>query len=305
MSRQLRIEYPGALYHVMSHGTGNLWLYKSEKDFQDYLDLLLDVKKKFKFEFHALILMRNHYHFLVETPFANLSKGMNYFNGQLAQHYNRRQMRQGAVFRTRYKAVLIEQEKYYRTVFCYIHQNALRANIVNKVEKYEGGIWYYLERGGTNKVMLNNLISWDSVKLKLGVKSLHRIKLLLNSDLQESPMEGQKYEYFIGSPAWIENIKRKYINSIPKEFNQKTRIEKATSEIWKKFRVLKDYKDHPEYLNFVILILWKYSNLSQSDIATKFNISTSNAVSRRISYFNKKLNDDRKLNHLLNKIESG
>lgn len=79
MSRQLRIEYKGALYHIMSHGTGLLWFYKDRKHFLLFLGLLKDLEKKYNFLFHTIIFMRNHYHILLETPDANLSKGINRF----------------------------------------------------------------------------------------------------------------------------------------------------------------------------------------------------------------------------------
>jgi len=78
MARQLRIEYEGALYHVMSHGNGFQWIYKSYDNYSDYIDLLLEVQAKYKFIIHSYILMRNHYHILLETPLGNLSRGMLY-----------------------------------------------------------------------------------------------------------------------------------------------------------------------------------------------------------------------------------
>ncbi|MDD3627409.1 MAG: transposase, partial [bacterium] len=264
----------------MSHGTGDLWLYKSQRDFQDFLELLLDVKNKYKFEFHTLILMLNHYHFIIETPFRNLSKGMNYFNGELAKRYNKRYKRKGAVFRSRYKAILIDQDNYYLNVYRYINQNALRIKIVDKVEEYQGGLWYYLEKGGKPRELITELINWSSVKSRLGISNIHKIKDWVNEELESSPHAGQKYAYLLGTPSWIEKIKKKYVDPLllPKDFNQKHRIKKATSEIWKKFKKLKDYKNHPDHLNIVIYILWKYSNLNQSEIATKLNLSGSNSV---------------------------
>ena len=303
--RQLRIEYPGALYHVMSHGTGDLWLYKTPEDFQDFLELLLDVKNKYKFDFQTLILMLNHYHFQVETPFANLSKGMNYFNGELAKRYNKRYKRKGAVFRSRYKAILIDRDNYYRNVYRYINQNALRIKITDKVEKYQGGIWYYLENGGKSRDLINKLINLNLVKSRLGMSSLHKIKNWVNEELEKLPQEAQKYEYLLGTPSWIEKIKKKYVDPLllPKNFNQKSRIKKANSDIWKKFKKLKDYKNHPEYLNIVIFILWRYSNLNQSEIANKLNLSGSNSVCCRKYKFKKRLKQDKKLRKLLKKIE--
>lgn len=306
MSRQLRLEYPGAFYHVMSHGTGNLWLYKTPDDFQDFLELLLDVKNKYKLEFHTLILMMNHYHFIVETPFENLSKGMNYFNGELAKRYNKRYKRKGAVFRSRYKAILIDQDNYYQNVYRYINQNALRIKIVDKVEEYQGGLWYYLEKGGKSLELMTELINWSSVKSRLCISNLHKIKDWVNEELERSPHAGQKYEYLLGAPSWIENIKKKYVDPLllPKDFNQKSRIEKATSDIWKKFKILKDYKDHPEYLNILIYLLWEYSSLDQSQIAEKLRLSNNNVVCCRLYRFKNRLKEDKKLEKLLKKIET-
>jgi hypothetical protein len=250
--------------------------------------------------------MLNHYHFQVETPFANLSKGMNYFNGEFAKRFNKRQKRKGAVFRSRYKAILIDQDNYYKNVYRYINQNAMRIKIVDNVEEYQGGIWYYLEKGGKPRDLINKLINWDSVKSRLGISSLHKIKNWLNEELEKSPQEGQKYEYMLGNPSWIEKIKKKYVDPLltPKKFNQKSQMNKTTSTIWKKFKKLNDYKDHSEYLNIVIYLLWKYSSLNQSQIAEKLRLLNNNVVCCRLYRFEKRLKEDKKLEKLLKNIET-
>ncbi len=306
MSRQLRIEYPGAYYHVMSHGTGDLWLYKTPTDFKVFLELLFEVKEKYKFSFQTFTLMLNHYHFQIETPFGNLSKGMNYFNGELGKRYNKRYERSGAVFRSRYKAILIEHETYYKNVYRYINQNPTRIGIAKKVEEYQGGLWYYLEKGGPLLNLINELISWKSVKENLGISNLGKINRWLNEDLEKSPQEGQKYEYLLGTPSWIDKIKRKFIDPLllPSDFIHKKKIEKNSSIIWKRFRSLKDYKTHKDYNNIVIYLLWTYSNLTQEDIAVKLKISNSNAVGQRIYKIKRRLKKDVKLKEFLNKIEN-
>lgn len=304
MSRQLRIEYTGANYHVMCHGTGKLWLYKNQSNLIDFLDLLIQVKEKYKFEFHTFILMRNHYHLLIETPFANLSKGMNFFNGEYAKRLNLRYKRSGKVFRSRYKAILIEKKNYYNNVYRYINQNALRSNIVEKVEDYMGGIWYHIKRADKVCHLINDLISWDLVFNHLRIYSLTKLKSWLNQEMVSLSTENQKYEYILGTPSWVEKIKKKYIDPLhlPKDFNQKSRIKRASSEIWEKFKKLKQYKNHLEYINIAIYILWKYSNLSQSEIAIKFNLPGSNSVSQRLYQFKKRISKNKELKEIVTQI---
>ena len=134
---------------------------------------------------------------------------------------------------------------------------------------------------------------------------MKQIKLQLNEELEKSPQESQKYEYLLGIPSWIEKIKKKYVDPLllPKDFNQKSRIKKATSEIWKKFKNLRNYKSDKDYKNLVVYLLWKYSNLSQAEIAHKLHISNSNAVGQRIYKIRKRLQKKGKLKKLLDKIE--
>ena len=95
MSRPLRISYPGALYHITSRGDGRENIYLIEEDREVFLSIMGEVYNKFNWQFHAYCLMSNHYHLLVETPRANLSKGMQYLNGVYTQQFNRRHRRVG------------------------------------------------------------------------------------------------------------------------------------------------------------------------------------------------------------------
>ena len=95
MFRPLRISYPGALYHITSRGDGRENIYLMEEDREVFLSIMGEVYNKFNWQFHAYCLMSNHYHLLVETPRANLSKGMQYLNGVYTQQFNRRHRRVG------------------------------------------------------------------------------------------------------------------------------------------------------------------------------------------------------------------
>jgi REP element-mobilizing transposase RayT len=90
MARPLRLEFSNALYHVLARGNRRESIYLGEADFADFLSLLAEVSVRFNWLVHAYCLMTNHYHVLVETPDANLSRGMRHMNGVYTQRFNHR-----------------------------------------------------------------------------------------------------------------------------------------------------------------------------------------------------------------------
>jgi len=110
MARPLRLEFAGALYHVTSRGDGREAIFLADGDRRLFLDVLAGVGDRFNWSVHAYCLMTNHYHLLVETPDANLSKGMRQLNGVYTQRFNRTYTRSGHVFQGRYKAILAQKE---------------------------------------------------------------------------------------------------------------------------------------------------------------------------------------------------
>ena len=107
MARPLRIEYPGALYHVTSRGDRQEAIFDDDQDRTAFLNVLSEVVSRFRWRCHAYCLMGNHYHLMIETPEANLTKGMRHLNGVFTQWSNRRHNRSGHLFEGRYKAILV------------------------------------------------------------------------------------------------------------------------------------------------------------------------------------------------------
>src|SRR4030042_5793823 len=129
MARPLRIEFPGAVYHVTSRGNARQTIFIDDEDRGGFLDLLSIVVERFNWICHAYCLMGNHYHLLIETPDGNLSKGMRELNGIYTQHFNRRHGRVGHVFQGRFKAILVEKDSYLLELCRYIVLNPVRAGI--------------------------------------------------------------------------------------------------------------------------------------------------------------------------------
>jgi len=136
MSRPLRIEFPGAFYHVTSRGNERKAIFYSDGDRLIFSDVLADVCRRFNWIVHAYCQMDNHYHLLVETPDGNLSKGMRHLNGVYTQRFNRKQNRIGHVFQGRYKAILVDKDSYLLELARYIVLNPVRARMLRSAEDW-------------------------------------------------------------------------------------------------------------------------------------------------------------------------
>lgn len=136
MSRPLRLELAGGLYHVTSRGDGREDIYLSEADRLAWLDVFGQVCKRFNWVCHAWCQMGNHYHLVIETPEANLAQGMRQLNGVYTQRFNRAHGRVGHVFQGRYKAILVERDSYLLELARYVVLNPLRAGMVKRLEAW-------------------------------------------------------------------------------------------------------------------------------------------------------------------------
>src|SRR5262245_61850059 len=137
MARPLRIEYPGALYHITTRGNARRGIFKDDRDRLLFLDILHRVSDRYHWHCHAYCLMDNHYHLVVETPDANLALGMRQLNGIYTQAYNRRHRRTGHLFQGRYKAILVEKESHLLEVCRYVVLNPVRAKAVDHLGRWK------------------------------------------------------------------------------------------------------------------------------------------------------------------------
>ena len=132
MARQLRIEYPGAIYHVMSRGDRKDPIFLDDGDGHDFIKTLAEACQKTGFEIHSYCLMKNHFHLVVETPEGNLAAGMRWLLSTYASRFNHRHELCGHVFSGRCKALVVQGDGsgYLRTVCDYTHLNPVRAKVL-------------------------------------------------------------------------------------------------------------------------------------------------------------------------------
>ena len=138
MARQLRIEYPGGVYHVTGRGNARQDVFLDNEDRQSFLDLLQKVNKRFNWLCHAYCLMDNHYHLLIETPEGNLSQGMRQVGGVYTQTFNRRHGMVGHLFQGRFKSILVEKDSHLLELCRYVVLNPVRAGMQLLVEDCRG-----------------------------------------------------------------------------------------------------------------------------------------------------------------------
>jgi putative transposase len=136
MARGIRVEYPGAFYHVMARGNRRERIFRDDGDRRFFCQTLGEACERCGWKVHAWVLMSNHYHLMLETPEGNLVAGMKWLQNTYTRRFNNRHRLWGRLFGDRYKAVLSEggSDYYYRSLMDYIHLNPVRVGLVRIAE---------------------------------------------------------------------------------------------------------------------------------------------------------------------------
>jgi REP-associated tyrosine transposase len=203
MARPLRVEFPGAIYHLTSRGNARQKVFFTDTDRELFLDTLSQVVSRYGWICHAYCLMANHYHLLVETPKANLSLGMRQLNGMYTQSFNRRHNRVGHLFQGRFKAILVEKESYLLELCRYIVLNPVRVK-----GKGEIGAWKWSSyRATAGLASVPEFLSTDWILGQFGknrAKAQKQYRAFVREGLENRPWEGLKGQIYLGSEAFIE-----------------------------------------------------------------------------------------------------
>ena len=136
MARPIRIQFPGAFYHVLCRGNARTRIYRSNRDKQRFLEIFSEATDRYQLICEAYCLMDNHYHFLIETPLGNLSSAMHFLNGKYTQWFNYKYDRVGHLFQGRYKAILVEKDTYIAELARYIVLNPVKAQLIDHPSRW-------------------------------------------------------------------------------------------------------------------------------------------------------------------------
>ena len=194
MARKLRLEYPGAVYHVMNRGDRREAIFQDDQDRELFLATLAEACAKADWQVHAYCLMGNHFHLVVETPQGNLVAGMKWFLGTYTARCNRRHKLCGHLFSGRYQSLVVDAASpgYLRTVCEYVHLNPVRAKWLRPEEPLRAYRWSsypaYLERTGRRPAWLRVDRVFDEMGIpKDSVAGRKRFERVMEERRQDSP----------------------------------------------------------------------------------------------------------------------
>ena len=206
MARPLRIEFPGAVYHVTSRGNARQDIFIDDEDRGSFLDLLSIVVERFNWLCHAYCLMGNHYHLLIETLDGNLSKGMRELNGVCTQGFNQRYRRVGHLFQGRYKAILVEKDNHLLSLCRYVVLNPVRVGLIERPEQWKWSS-YRATIGLVKRVSfltIDWILSQFDGKKRVAMEKYKRF--VMEGIDKESPWETLKGQIFYGTEEFIKQL---------------------------------------------------------------------------------------------------
>jgi REP element-mobilizing transposase RayT len=214
MARPLRIQYSNAWYHVMNRGRTGERIFKQKEDYLAFIDLLKDIGEMWNAGVAAYCLMSSHYHLLIQTPDANLSRCMRHINGVYTQRFNRAHGREGHLFRGRYKSILVDADSYLLELVRYIHRNPLEAGLVDRLDSYawsshkgylsDGKRWSWLHKDFVLKMFSENR-----------AEALKRYKGFVQKETLEEInqiLSRRKWPWVIGSEGFVDRIKKEFFS---------------------------------------------------------------------------------------------
>lgn len=213
MSRPPRIEFPGACYHVTGRAPTGRKSFKDRTDYRAFLNVLDSVAARFGWLIHSYALLENHYHVVVEVPHSNLSRGMRQLNGVYTQHYNRRHLGEGPVFRGRFKSIVFEKDLYLLAICRHVLLNPLRISGQASLEKYRFSSYLAMIGEVSSPDFLHRDTVLQSFSTDLEKAEARWKKFVADGQQADSPLAGRSNQVLLGSEQFVDRLQTLMKNS--------------------------------------------------------------------------------------------
>ena len=304
MPRQMRIDFSGAIHHVMSRGDRRENIYLNDVDRQDFLKTLAEACQKTDWQVHAYCLMHNHFHLVVETPNANLVDGMHWLLSTYTIRLNRRHETPGHVFSGRYKALVVESDEggYLKTVCDYVHLNPVRAHLLGTQDRLLSYPWsslgWYLaareHRPGwmrVDRLLGEHGIQHDTAAGRMEFEGRMEARRMQEED--EEQLKPLRRGWCLGSPEFRERMLEQLEQRAGENPNAEVRRESAAAKAerivvqelarlgWKEEELVRQRKNAPEKLA-IAARLRKETILPLKSIAARVGLGTSKGANRNL-----------------------
>jgi len=322
MARPLRIQYPGAVYHVTCRGNERRDIYRDDEDRRTFLGLLTRSMNIYSVKLHAYVLMDNHFHLLVETPLGNLGEFMRHFNITYTARFNRRHKRCGNLYQGRYKSILVEKEAYLSALSRYIHLNPIKVKKLAKntpqeqMEYLSQYAWSslagYLDQRKSEKMVDYHLVLADyGGETKNGRASYRRqIQVDLTTSIAvkkdvigQSILGGEDFIRWVHETIPGENVRCEQPTAVEiKRYVRKDAIlEVLERETGKDLEGLR--KEKGDLRRLAMDLLYRYGGLKGPEVGSMFAVSY-NMVSQVRKRLHERLSLDQGLMDMLRRLES-
>lgn len=305
----------------MNRGRRGEEIFTDKHDYQMFVDLLIETAEIWNFRISAYCLMPNHYHILVQTPNANISRGMRHINGVYTQRFNRRYFCDGSLFRGRYKSILVGGDSYLLQLVRYIHRNPLKAGLTDKIDKYawsshKGYLSVVRKWEWLNKRFIFSILTKDS---RLWLKQYKRFMSVETDKELTETIESKRWPSIMGPSDFIDWVKGKYYalkadDDIPqsKELAPgNDAIIKAVCDHWNVAEddlVKSKRGQFNEPRNVAIYLTRSLRHDSLQEICAQFKMNKYSSVSSIIERMKARIDTDRqikkRINGLCNTIKS-
>jgi len=317
MGRAWRIEYEGALYHLISRGNDGQAIYLNDVDRNLFLDTISEMSERFEVDIFAYVLMPNHYHLLVKTLRANLKKAMQWFGTTYTRRFNNRNLKKGHLFQGRYKSILVQNDAYAVRLSCYIHRNPLRAGIVSRLIDYKWSSYPVYAYGRKSP-------SWLSTKLILSYfkgidkHKQYREKVQKYAREEKRLLEDVRHGMILGTEKFLKRVRKQFLPDIPNhDLPQQKKLArdididdvlKKSAEILQvdldKFIQAKRLHGIDKHKrDLIVYFLWNRGIMTNEQLGQIFDISHS-GVSHSARRFKKEMLNDKKLKKHFDKFNS-
>ncbi|MCD6581014.1 MAG: transposase [Desulfuromusa sp.] len=315
MSRPLRIEFPGAWYHVMNRGRRGDEVFSTAEDFQEFINILTESAELWDVKISAYCLMTNHYHLLVQTPKGNLSRFMRHLNGVYTQRYNRRHGYDGQLFRGRYKAILVEEDNYLLELVRYIHRNPVRAGIIDNIEQYPWSSHHsYLSSEKSNWLHKDFILKMFSSDFKKSHRAYQQFIIKEDSEEISQIYEKKKLPAVLGRVEFIDWVKNTFYTEkshkqVPDSDQLAPEIEQIKSTVCRYYNIASDQLERSvrgisnEPRNVAIYLTRVLRQEGLMEISMAFGMQGYSSASSAIARVKKQLSNDKLLQKRISEIK--
>lgn len=322
MARQLRIQFSGAVYHITCRGNARQNIYKDNKDRKEFLEILQESQRIYSIKIFSYVLMSNHYHLLIETPKGNISDYMRHLNIRYTSHYNRRHKKVGHLFQGRFKSILVDKDTYLTMLSRYIHLNPVKIKSMRRMP-YEEKIKYLREYrwsslpGYVSKRKKENYVDYDLVLEEYGGdndEGRRAYGKMISIDMSGSMEIKDKIvgQSILGREEFIKKVLERHLKKDSNSREQPSFRElhglKAREEIIRVVeeetgKGLEELKKAKGVERAILMdMLYRAGGLRGTEIGSILEVDYS-TVSQRRAKLRDRLKKDKKLSHLINRIE--